>query len=103
MVTLEQFKLYARADSDAEDATMTVMLTAAQKAVADMTGKGDPGTADELYDMAVMQLAAHWHENRTPTETGATVSAVPFTLQLLLNHITMCSRYKEVQPDGVNQ
>lgn len=93
MVTLEQLKIYARVGHDAEDDLITGILAAAQSAVADMTGKDAPKNGDELYDTAVLQLAAHWYENRTPTETGAAVSEVPFTLPMLLNHIALCGRY----------
>ena len=70
------------------------MLTAADNAVRDMTGKDPPHAGDELFDMAVLQLAAHWYENRTPV-TDTAVNEVPFTLQVLLNHIALSSRYPE--------
>lgn len=91
---LERFKIYARIDHADEDALITAMLTAADSAVRDMTGKGPPKAGDELFDMAVLQLAAHWYENRTPVTDTAT-NEVPFTLQVLLNHIALSSRYPE--------
>lgn len=95
MITLEQFKLYAHIDGSDEDAVIGSMLTAADAAVRDMTGKAPPGGADEVFDIAVLQLAAHWYENRTPVTDGGSVTEVPFTLQALLNHISMSSRYPE--------
>ena len=91
---LERFKIYARIDHADEDVLIEAMLTAADNAVRDMTGKDPPKAGDELFDMAVLQLAAHWYENRTPV-TDAAVNEVPFTLQVLLNHIALSSRYPE--------
>lgn len=91
---LERFKIYARIDHGDEDTLIEAMLTAADNAVRDMTGKDPPRAGDELFDMAVLQLAAHWYENRTPV-TDAAVNEVPFTLQVLLNHIALSSRYPE--------
>lgn len=91
---LERFKTYARIDHADEDALIEAMLTAADNAVRDMTGKDPPHAGDELFDMAVLQLAAHWYENRTPV-TDTAVNEVPFTLQVLLNHIALSSRYPE--------
>ena len=91
---LERFKTYARIDHADEDTLIEAMLTAADNAVRDMTGKDPPKTGDELFDMAVSQLAAHWYENRTPVTDTAT-NEVPFTLQVLLNHIALSSRYPE--------
>lgn len=94
MAELERLKTYARIDGTDEDALLLSLLAAAESAVRDMTGKAPPGGQDELYDVAVLLLAAHWHENRTPvSETAA--AEVPFTLQMLLNHIALSSRYPE--------
>ena len=76
---LERFKTYARIDHADEDDLIAAMLTAADNAVRDMTGKDPPKAGDELFDMAVLQLAAHWYENRTPVTDTAT-NEVPFTL-----------------------
>lgn len=82
---------------------ITDMLTAADAAVSDMTGKLPPGGTDELYDVAVLQLSAHWYENRTPV-TEVSVNEVPFTVQMLLNYIAMSSRYPEKEEaDGADQ
>lgn len=92
MVTLEQFKTYARVDHTDDDSLIIGIVAAAQTAVCDMTGKQPPTESDELYDIAVLQLAAHFYENRTPvSETSA--NEVPFTLQMLLSHIALSARY----------
>lgn len=95
---LERFKIYARIDHTDEDALIDAILTAADNAVRDMTGKEPPKVGDELFDMAVLQLAAHWYENRTPV-TDTAVNDVPFTLQMLLNHIASSSRYPEKEDE----
>ena len=91
---LEQFKVYARVDHADDDALIQVMLRAAYTSVRDMTGKRPPKGGDELFDVAVLQLAAHWYENRTPV-TEINVHDVPFSLQMLINHIAMSSRYPD--------
>ena len=96
---LERFKTYARIDHADEDTLIEAMLAAADNAVRDMTGKVPPKAGDELFDMAVLQLAAHWYENRTPVTDTAT-NEVPFTLQVLLNHIALSSRYPEKEADN---
>lgn len=103
MLTLERFKLYARIDHEDEDALIESLIRAADTAVRDMTGKAPPSDCDELFDTAVLQLAAHWYENRTPvTDTG--VTQVPFTLQTLLNHIALSGRYPEREAeDGADE
>ena len=103
MVALERFKLYAHVDHADDDQMITDMIAAADNAVRDMTGKKPPSDTDELFDIAVLQLSAHWYENRTPV-TEVTVKEVPFTVQMLLNHIAMSSRYPEKEDaDGADQ
>lgn len=102
MVTLERFKLYARIDHADEDELITATIAAADTAVRDMTGKAPPGGADELFDVAVLQLAAHWYENRTPTADASArvgTSETPFALQMLLNHIALSGRYPAKEDD----
>ena len=103
MVELERFKLYAHVDHADDDQLIRDLITAADAMVRDVTGKGPPGGSDELFDVAVLELAAHWYENRTPV-TDAAVHEVPFTLQMLLNHIALSSRYPEKEDaDGADQ
>ena len=92
MLTLDRFKLYAHIDHADEDELIESLIR-------DMTGKEPPSDSDELFDTAVLQLTAHWYENRTPV-TDTSVTQVPFTVQTLLNHIAMSSRYPE--KEGAN-
>lgn len=102
MMDVDKLKLYARVDHDAEDALLEGILTAAETAVQEMTGKIRPTAGDDAYDICVLQLAAHWYQSRTPTESGTIVQDVPYTLQLLLNLIAMSSKYPEV-PNGTGE
>ena len=78
MLTLDRFKLYAHIDHADEDELIESLIRAADTAVRDMTGKEPPSDSDELFDTAVLQLTAHWYENRTPV-TDTSVTQVPFT------------------------
>ena len=80
MLTLDRFKLYAHIDHADEDELIESLIRAADTAVRDMTGKEPPSDSDELFDTAVLQLTAHWYENRTPV-TDTSVTQVPFTVQ----------------------
>ena len=92
-------ELYARIDHADEDELIESLIRAADTAVRDMTGKEPPSDSDELFDTAVLQLTAHWYENRTPV-TDTSVTQVPFTVQTLLNHIALSGRYPE--KEGLN-
>lgn len=101
LVSLQKFCEYARIDAQGDDDTITALLSAAEMTLADKTGKLPPAAGDDLYCLAVMMLAAHWYDNRTPTETK-TVYEIPHTMQMLITHIALCGRYPEVsiyEPD----
>ena len=99
MVTLENFCTYARIDVQDDAATLEALITSSEQYIVGATGKARPPTGGELYDIAVMMLAAHWYDNRTPT--GSDTTEIPYTLTLLLNHIALCSQFPEVhdEPD----
>ena len=96
MIALDDFCAYARIDVQDDAATLNHLLTAAETMVRDSTGKRRPdGGNDSIYDIAVMMLAAHWYDNRTPT--GTETKEIPYSLSLLINHIALCSTYPEVR------
>lgn len=99
MVTLENFCNYSRIDVQDDAATLEALITSSEQYIVGATGKARPPTGGELYDIAVMMLAAHWYDNRTPT--GSDTTEIPYTLTLLLNHIALCSQFPEVhdEPD----
>lgn len=98
MVTLENFCTYARIDVQNDVATLEALITSSEQYIVGATGKARPPTGGELYDIAVMMLAAHWYDNRTPT--GNDTTEIPYTLTLLLNHIALCSQFPEVHDES---
>lgn len=98
MVTLENFCTYARIDVQDDAATLEALITSSEQYIVGATGKARPPTGGELYDIAVMMLAAHWYDNRTPT--GSDTTEIPYTLTLLLNHIALCSQFPEVHDES---
>ena len=98
MVTLENFCTYARIDVQDDAATLEALIISSEQYIVGATGKARPPTGGELYDIAVMMLAAHWYDNRTPT--GSDTTEIPYTLTLLLNHIALCSQFPEVHDES---
>lgn len=94
IVPIDRFCQYARIDAQGDEALIASLLSAAEMAIVDKTGKMAPSDGDDLYQVAIMMLAAHWYDNRTPT--GAETRQIPYTMDMLLNHIAICSRYPEV-------
>lgn len=101
MVDLDQFCAYARIDVQDDAATLEALIASSEQYIAGATGKARPPTGGELYDIAVMMLAAHWYDNRTPT--GSNTAEIPYTLTLLINHIALCDKYPEVSRDEPDQ
>lgn len=95
LISLEQFYNYARIDAQGEDAVITTLLNAAEMTIVDKTGKLPPSDKDDLYCLAIMMLAAHWYDNRTPT-VNSIIHEIPHTMQMLITHIALCGRYPEV-------
>lgn len=95
LIPVERFCAYARIDAQGEESIIEALLQAAQMTIRDKTGKLPPSLTDDLYCLAVMMLAAHWYDNRTPTETKI-VYEIPHTMDMLIAHIALCSRYPEV-------
>lgn len=102
---LSQFMEYARVDGDDEDSTLVMLLIAADSAVRETTGKVRPECGSTEYDIAVMMLASHWYDNRTPTsDTHAEHREIPYTMQWLLNYISMCSLFPDSEEnDGTDK
>ena len=97
---LEEIKNYLRIDDDmTDDDNLLLQLQAtAKQYVANTTGKiYVEGNA--IYDMVVLQLIAHWYDNRTAiiTKPGA-LSEIPYTITSLLTHLAYSTKY----PTGGN-
>lgn len=99
MTGLDRFCAFARIDVQDDAGVLTGLLAAAERLVCEKTGKARPPDGDPVYDLAVMMLAAHWYDNRTPA--GDDVREIPYTVTALLGHIALCGKYKEAghEPD----
>ena len=101
MVTLDAYRAYARHDCTEDDIILQQLIAAAEQMISHSTGKQRPESGSQLYDIAVMQLAAHWDENRTPVEE-AVQHEVPFHLQALIDHIATCSRFPDLEENAAD-
>lgn len=101
MIKVEDFRAFARHDVTDDDNLLQRFLDAAEEMISHSTGKQRPESGSQLYDIAVMQLAALWDENRTPVEE-AVQHEVPFHLQALINHIATCSRFPDLEENAAD-
>ena len=94
---LTEIKAYLKIDSTAEDALISALLSAAESFVQQTTGKTLKGTADintdDLYNLCVKLMVAHWFENRA-VQTSTALNDFSFSVQALINHISLCGDYK---------
>ena len=102
-MTLDDVKLYLRVDTSDDDALIQSLITAAETYIKQQTGKtkkivGAEETdisTDDLYNLCVKLLVAHWYENRG-VETGGgrvAVTKISHSVDALVNHIAMCGDY----------
>lgn len=105
-MTLIELKTYLRIDGTDSDADLTAFMAAAISYVKQQTGKtkiktgvdvaGLPVYADiatnELYNLAVKLLCAHWYENRCVEAPGQT-TRITHSVDALINHIALCGDY----------
>jgi uncharacterized phage protein (predicted DNA packaging) len=106
-MTLEEAKNYLRVDTDDDDALIRALITAAESYVKQQTGKikkivvvdGEPTetdiATDELYNLCVKLLLAHWYENRGVEKASSrnTIAKISHSVDALVNHIAMCGDY----------
>lgn len=50
-----------------------------------VAGYGDPGDVPQLLKQAILVMAGHWYEERTPTVTGAIVATIPFMARSMMS------------------
>ena len=100
-IDITQVKTFLRVDHDEDDGFLSALTSAAAEYIEGATGKENRGS--QLYQLAILQLVAHWYENRTPVVTGTIAAEVPLTVKLLIDHIALCSDFPEVIQDGVDQ
>lgn len=105
-MTLDDLKTYLRVDGNDDDAQVTAILAAATGYINRQTGKtkvrigiDDAGlptygaiSDDELYNLCIKVLCAHWYENRG-VEVVGNVTKLSHSVDALVNHISMCGDY----------
>lgn len=105
-MTLETIKEYLKVDHDDEDVLLTSLISAAEGFTQKTTGKTQVKTGvdelgvttyaaintDELYNLCVKLMVAHWFENRA-VQTNTQLNDFSFSVQALINHISLCGDY----------
>lgn len=105
-MTLETIKEYLKVDHCYEDTLITSLLAAAESFIQKTTDKTQVKTGidalgvttyatistDELYNLCVKIMVAHWYENRAVQSPSAT-NDFSFSAQALINHISLCGDY----------
>lgn len=90
-LTIDDLKAQCNITSTADDAILTRLLAAATAHVERLLGfKLDdttelPDGAPADLELAVLQLAADWFENREASLVGVTAQAIPFGVQEIVN------------------
>jgi uncharacterized phage protein (predicted DNA packaging) len=102
-MTLDDVKLYLRVDTSDDDALIQSLITAAETYIKQQTGKtkkivGAEETdisTDELYNLCVKLLLAHWYENRGVEKASSrnTIAKISHSVDALVNHISLCGDY----------
>lgn len=99
-VTLDQAKAFLKVDADIteDDSLITMLINAADERIRKSTGKKNNG--EGLYDLCILQLVAHWYENRKIySDKPGAINSIPESVDSLLIHIAGCSDYPEVGDD----
>lgn len=105
-MTLETIKEYLKVDGTDEDTLITSLLAAAESFIQKTTGKTQVKTGidalgvttyasistDELYNLCVKIMVAHWYENRA-VQASTQLNDFSFSVQALINHISLCGDY----------
>lgn len=88
---LSDLKAHCNVTSTADDVVLTRLLSAASAHVARLLGFAlddadafPDGTPADL-ELAVLQLAADWYENREASLVGLTASSIPFGVREIVN------------------
>jgi uncharacterized phage protein (predicted DNA packaging) len=106
-MALNDAKAYAKIDINDDDPLIQSLIASATTYINGKTGKTkvktgidkstglpiyDDISKDELYNLCIKMLVAHWNENRSPQVPG-TLTKVEFSVDALISHITLCGDY----------
>jgi len=95
---LSKIKNYLKIDDDiTEDDDLIIVLQKSAIEFAESTTNKQYSDEDNLYSLLVLQLINHWYNNRIlqNIKPGA-MSEIPFTVQALINHIAISSKFKDI-------
>lgn len=91
MLTVEEIKKYLRIDNDEEDLLIEGQMKAAMRYIEKTTGKTYQED-DEVWNVCVKMLVAHWYENRGVQSSRGNVK-YEYSVTSLMNHIALCGDY----------
>lgn len=97
-VTLEQAKEYLRLDEDLteDDELISGLIEAATDYLEQTTGKKYSDNS-QLFALAVKMLVAHFYENRSIFSTKTDVNNLPYSLDAIIKHISLASKYEPLE------
>lgn len=89
-MTVDEIKLYLRIDNDEEDLLLQGQIAAATHYIERSTGKAYAN--DEVWNICIKMLVAHWYENRGVQNSRGNVR-FDYSVTALMNHIALCGVY----------
>lgn len=91
-MTLNDLKKHLIVDFDDDDGLIQAYMGAAIDYIQQTTGKTyDP--AKEVWNLAIKILVKHWYDRRE-VELDGRLAKVSFSIDALINHISMCGDYE---------
>lgn len=99
-MTVDDLKIYLRVDGTDDDDLISGLIAAATSYIQRTTGKtkvvisaveADIST-DELYNICLKMMIAHWYENRG-VEIAGNLTKISHSVDALVAHISLCGDY----------
>ena len=93
---LSEIKTFLRMDESytEEDTLLESLQTSAIQYAQNATGK-QYESDNELYNLLLKILIAHWYENREIVQEGTKIE-IPHSITAIMHHIAMCGKYHSV-------
>lgn len=98
---LEKIKKFLRVTHSEEDELIDNLAATAEKLIIQNTGKNTKQeadgtskviTEDEIFRVGVMQLTAHWYENRGII-SDKSINTIPVSVDYIMSHIMLDGEY----------